>query len=351
MPDLDEIQHSRPTVDDRDRAAVAEVLRSGWIAQGAKVAEFEQAFAVRVGVRGGVATSSGTAALTVALRVLGVAGGDEVLIPTYACAALLQAVRAAGAIPRLVDCDPFTLNMDVEAARRARSPRARAIIVVHSFGLPADLEELRALGLPLVEDAAHAIGAVYRGRPVGGFGDASVVSFYATKLLTTGEGGMLLSNAKAVLDAARDCRDYDEKSTDRPRFNYKLTDFQAALGLAQLARLPAFLERRDQIAHRYSEALRPAPVELPASATDRRRVHFRYVVKGAGPAEHYLAALQGAGVHARRPIFRPLHRYVGAGGFPGADEAWARAVSLPMYPSLSDAEVMRVADAAARAFQ
>lgn len=348
---LPPIPHSRPTLGEEDRQAIAEVVASGFIAQGEKVAAFEREVAAMVGVAGGVATSSGTAALVLALRTLGVGGGDEVLIPTYVCTALLHAVRTVGASPRLVDADPASFNMDPDAAQRARSPRAKALVVVHSFGLPAELDALRGLGLPVVEDAVQALGAAYRDRPVGSLGDVAVLSFYATKLITTGEGGMLLSNDARVLATGRDLREYDQKEDDRPRFNYKMTDLQGALGLAQLKRLPRFLHRRRALAARYGVALAGLPVALPPAPADRTAAHYRYVVRPSRPAAPYLGALEARGVLARRPVFRCLHRYLGLDGFPGADEAWDRAVSLPLYPSLTDAEAERVVSAAREVFR
>jgi dTDP-4-amino-4,6-dideoxygalactose transaminase len=225
------------------------------------------------------------------------------------------------------------------------------LIVVHSFGLPADLDALKGLGLPLSEAAAQALGARYRGRPVGSIGDAGVFSFYATKLIATGEGGMLLSNDERILAVARDLRECDQKGDDKTRFNYKMTDVQASLGVPQLERLPEFLERRQIIASQYRARLQALPVQLPFSSPNCVRVYYRYVVKGRLPAEAYLARLQALGVEARRPVFQPLHRYLGLQGFPGAEEAWEKAVSLPLYPSLSDGETERIVDAAREVFQ
>lgn len=340
------IPHSRPTLGEEDRRALVEAVASGHIAQGPRVAAFEREMATRLGVRGAVATSSGTAALALTLLALNVGEGDEVLVPSYTCAALLHAVRAVRALPRLVDCDPVSFNMDPEAAKRACSPRTKALIVVHSFGLPAELTALKALGLPLIDDAAQALGAEYRGRPVGGLGDAGIVSFYATKLLTTGEGGMLFSNDERILAVARDLREYDQKDDDRPRFNYKMTDLQAALGLAQATRFAGFLERRQRLAALYRTRLGHLPLQHPLAPPDRTPVYYRYVVKGPRPADHYLSRLHALGVEARRPVYRPLHRYLGVEGFPGTEEAWERAVSLPLYPSLTDEEVERIVRAA-----
>jgi len=345
------IPHSRPTVGEGDVRAVTEVLTSGLIAQGEKLAAFEQAMARMLEVRGGVGVSSGTAALHLALLAFNVGEGDEVLLPTYACSALLHAVRAVRAVPCFVDSDPSTFNMDPEAARKAHSPKAKAIIVVHSFGLPAELDALKGLGLPLIEASAQALGALYRGRPVGSIGEAAAFSFYATKLITTGEGGMLVSNDERILATIRDLRAYDRKEDDRPRLNYKITDFQAALGLAQLKQLPRFLERRQAIAASYRERLQALPLQLPFIPPGCVPVYYRYVVKGALRADAYLARLQALGVEARRPVFRPLHRYFGLQGFPGAEEAWEKAISLPIYPSLSDEEIERILEAAEEVFQ
>ncbi|MBI4014065.1 MAG: DegT/DnrJ/EryC1/StrS family aminotransferase [Candidatus Rokubacteria bacterium] len=349
MTTLPPIPHSRPTLGEQDCAAVAAAVASGQLAQGPRVAEFEQAMAARLGVPGGVAVSSGTAALHLALLALGVGAGDEVIVPSYACAALLHAVRATGALPCPADVDPATFDLDPDAAKRACSARTRALIAVHAFGLPADLGALAGVGVPVVEDAAQALGARYGGRPVGGLGRVGVLSFYATKLMTTGEGGMLVSGDAALLAAARDLREYDQKPDDRPRFNYKLTEPAAALGLAQLARLDGFLARRQAIAARYRQGLAGAVLEPPRVPPGRTHVYHRYVVKGRAPAEPRLRALEARGVQARRPVFRPLHRYLGLApeAFPGTEEAWARAVSLPIYPSLRPEEVDRVLAAAA----
>jgi dTDP-4-amino-4,6-dideoxygalactose transaminase len=340
------IPHSRPSLGPAEARAVAEAVASGQVAQGPRVAAFEAVLAAAVGTPGGVAVGSGTAALHLALLALGVGAGDEVLIPSFTCAALLHAVRAAGAAPRPVDVDPVTFDMDPDAARRARTARTRAVIAVHAFGRPADMGPLTALGVPVVEDAAQALGATAGGRPVGGAGAVGVFSFYATKLITTGEGGMLVASDPRILDRARDLREYDEKLDDRPRFNYKMTDLQAALGLVQAARLPEFLARRRALADRYRARLGRGPLRQPADPPHGRHAWHRYVVAGPRPAADYLSALHARGVVARPPIFRPLHRDLGLDGFPGAEEAWAHAVSLPLYPALDDADAERVMAAA-----
>ncbi len=341
------VPHSRPTLGAAEARALARVIRSGQIAQGPLVERFEEALAQRLGVGNAAAVSSGTAALHLALLALGVGPGDEVILPSLVCAAPLHAIWAVGARPRLVDCDPATANLDAGATRKAVGRRTKAIIVPHAFGLPADLAELCALGPPVIEDCAQALGAAYRGRPAGAIGDLCVLSFYATKVVATGEGGMVLSNRRPWIHRVRDLRSYDERATLRPRFNYKMTDLAAALGLCQLARLDAFVAKRRALAAAYDRALGGAPLRLPARPGDREHGFHRYVVGvGArGGAGRILAALEAQGIAARRPIFRPLHAALKLAGFPGAAEAWRTMVSLPIYPTLTRAQVARVAQA------
>lgn len=337
--------HSRPTLGPAEARALALVVRSGQLAQGPMVERFERAMARRLGLGHAAALSSGTAALHLALLALGVGAGDEVVLPSLVCSAPLHAILAAGAKPRLVDCDPATANIDPAAARRALSRRTRAIIVPHAFGLPADLADLCALGPPVIEDCAQTLGAVYRGRPAGSLGDVCVLSFYATKVLATGEGGMVLSRRRHLVERVRDLRSYDERAAFRPRFNYKMTDLAAALGLCQLARLDGFLARRRALAAAYDRGLAGIPVRLPARPADRTHGFFRYVVTAERGAAPILDRLEARRIAARRPVFRPLHATLKLPGFPGAAEAWRGMVSLPIYPTLTPAQVTRVARA------
>src|SRR5262249_21339243 len=221
------IPHSRPTLDETDAERVAAVVRRGWVAAGPAVAAFERELARRPGGEAAVAVSSGSAALELALRAVGVGAGDEVLIPTYVCDALHHAVTRTGATPVLVDADPATSSLSAADTRTRLTPRTRAIVVPHAFGLAADLSPFSALGIPVIEDCAQTVGAQLDGRPVGSLGSLAVCSFYATKLLTTGEGGAVAGPA-ALLASVRDARDYDEHDDLRPRFNAKLSDLAAA---------------------------------------------------------------------------------------------------------------------------
>lgn len=342
------IPHSRPTLSDDDAERVARVVRGGQLAQGPEVAGLERELAQRLGVSAAAAVSSGSAALELALGGLGVGPGHEVIIPTYACDAVYHAVTRSGATPVLADADPETLGLSAEDVARRRTARTRAVIVVHPFGLALDLTGFERLGVPLVEDCAQTLGATLGGRPVGARGGLTVCSFYATKLLTTGEGGAVVGPADLVA-RARDARDYDERTELTPRFNYKMTDMQAALGRSQLARLDTFIARRRALAARYRAALARTPrCRVPADAGERH-VYHRFVVGVDKPLDPVLAHLERSGVAARRPVFRPIHRALGLSGYPNAERLWGQCLSIPCYPLLTDGEADTVTAALAEA--
>ena len=343
------IPHSRPTIGEEDLRATAEVLRSGQVAQGPYVERFERAMAGFFGLQGGVAVSSGTAALELALRALGIGAGDEVIMPSYVCAAPWLATQRVGAEARLVDIDLDTFNIDPVATSRAVTRKTHAIIVPHLFGLPADLTELERLGVPLIEDCAQTLGVTEAGRPVGTVGRLTVCSFYATKLLCSGEGGMVLSNEGTLLDRVKSLREYDGAATlDPASSNLKLTDLQAALGLSQLGRFQSFQERRWALAATYRKALSSTAVVLPSVLPGREHGYYRFIIRlphlkvDPDGLLDLIRTLEQQGIHCRKPVFRPLHLYLGQSGFPNSDEANHTALSIPLYPDLTDKEVRQV---------
>ncbi len=330
------IPHSRPTIDETDILAVSSVLQSGNIAQGSAVEKFEQELAGYIGVKGGVATSSGTAALHLALLALDITGKDTVALPSYVCTAVLNAVHYVGSSPLLIDIHPDTFNMDVEDLKRRLTPQVKAIIIPHTFGLAADLEEIMALGIPVIEDCAQSIGATYRNKLTGSFGNMSIFSFYATKMITTGEGGMVVSNSEEFLGKIRDLRDYDNRENYVTRYNYKMTDFQASLGLSQLKRLENFIEIRRKIAQRYNIEFKNL-CSLPVShKNDSKHIYYRYTIKLRRDVESFLKLSKEKGINCERPVFKPLHRYMNLSGFTNTDSVWEKAVSIPIYPALTE---------------
>lgn len=337
------IPHSKPTLDAAAAKAVAKVLLSGQIAQGTEVAAFEKEMARFLGRRDGVAVSSGTAALHLALLGLGVGRGNEVMIPSFVCSALLQAVRYIGAWPVLLDIDPADFTFSTMEIRKKKSRRTKALILPHSFGFPLDMAEYSKLGIPVIEDVAQAAGAKWGGKRVGADGVISILSFYATKMMTTGEGGMLLCDRSSVAAWAKTHRSYDEKEKADLSFNYKMTDFQAALGRLQLRQLPRFIERRRAVAAIYRRAVQEFSdaAQLPSVAKKAFPVYYRFVFRHRR-ARWLIRELNAAGIGARPPVFKPLHHYLGKAGFPGTDLLFRELVSIPIYPSLSDKEVFRV---------
>jgi perosamine synthetase len=350
------IPHSRPTLDAEEQRAVADVLAGGSVAQGPRCAEFERAVAQRIGVPYACGVSSGLAGLHLALLALRVGPGDEVIMPSYVCEALLQAVSYCRATPVIVDVTPATGNLDPEACALAVTSATRAILVPHMFGTPADLDALLRLGPPLIEDCALAIGAEHRGRPVGSFGRVAVFSFYATKMLCTGEGGMVLTGDPLVAEAVADRRDYGGKQDFRLRFNYRLTDMASAMGLVQLRKLDGFIRRRRELARLYDRLLAPwAEVERPNLADFHESIFYRYVVRVPADRRDALRRrMAEKGVQCGLGVLHPLHALVPewAPRPCRVADAWAtRCLSLPLYPSLEDREAERVADTLAAALK
>jgi perosamine synthetase len=338
------IPHSKVALEEEDLADVIGVLRSGQLAQGRVVSSLEERSASLIGVNHAVAVSSGTAALHLSLLSLGVGEGSEVILPSYVCTALLNAIHYVGAAPVLADIDPNTYNITSENIKKVVTDKTKAIIVPHMFGLPAHIDAILSLGIPVIEDCAHSVGATVNGRYVGSFGLVSILSFYATKMIGAGEGGMVLSNVHGLIEGIRDLRAYDEKEIYTVRYNYKLTDIQAALAASQLKKLSTFIERRKEIAALYNHGLKRAGVTLPLVPEQRDHIYYRYVILLENSLE-FMKEMRKRGIECRRPVFMPLHRYLSLGGFPITDEVWEKAVSIPIYPSLKVEEAHRIVDA------
>lgn len=337
-PENSVIPHSKPQMHPDDARAVAAVLESGMLTSGERVGEFEDALASYIGLPNAAAVSSGTAALYAALRSLGVRSGQEVIIPAYVCAALLYAVRLTGATPVLADAGEDGFHPDADSIRRALTGRSGAVIFAHLFGSAEDIRDIVALGIPVIEDCAMALGAETGGIKAGNLDSAiSAFSFYSTKVITSGEGGMVLSGDRTLTERVRDMADYADKIDAELRFNLKMTDLAAALGCSQLKRLESMIARRRSLAERYSQAFRETGLGLPSEHTGTRHIFYRYVVRAERP-ETLRDALHVRGVRAERPVFAPLSRYPGFPACPNAERVWERSLSIPLYPALTDAE-------------
>lgn len=337
---LDLIPHSKPTLGNKETRVVSEVIASGHIAQGQIVSLFEQSVAQEIGVKGAVACSSGTAGLHLVLLAMDIGAGDEVIFPSYVCSALLNAVRYVKATPVLAEADPRTHNIDPGDVKKRLSGNTKAIIVPHLFGLPADLSALTSFGVPVIEDCAQAVGARYKGGKVGAFGHAAILSFYATKVMTTGEGGMVVSNSRDLLGRVRDLREYDRKKSLTVRYNYKMTDMQAAMGLCQLEQLPKFIRIRKKIARDYYTAFEKFPVDLPLR--DKGHIYYRYIIGMREDVKPKIDALEGKGIMCAMPVYMPIHRYLKQSGYPVTEKIWKGSLSIPIYPSLKEEDLRRI---------
>ncbi len=347
-PQVGPIPHSQPAVGAAEIDAVQASLESGWLAQGPGVARLESEAGGHLGLpdHSAVALSSGTAALYAALRALHVGDGKEVLIPAYACASLHQAVRYTGATPRFVDCDPATLNPDPDDARAKLSAETAACIVPHLFGLPADIQGFLDLGPPVIEDCAQTLGVHLDDQLVGNYGALTVCSFYATKLVAGGEGGMVLSRDADGLAVVAELRDCEAPGGHPDAFNFKMTDLHAAVARVQLTRLPEFLSRRRELAARYTAELDRMPLRLPAEPRDREHAWFRYVVMvEAVNLDALLERCARHGVICGRPVGRLIAEVEDSlDDLPGCRQAWQQACSIPLYPALTDERAALVMD-------
>jgi perosamine synthetase len=317
---------------------------------GSKVTELEALVARAAGTEHAVAVSSGTAALHLSVLALGLGPGDEVLVPAYTFPATGNVVALCGARPLLVDVDPVTMNMDPADAARRVTPRTRAVLAVHLFGRPAPLEEYPQL--PVVEDAAGALGAARGGRPCGSLGALACFSFHPRKIVTTGEGGAVTTGDPALAESVRSLRHHGWLPSDRyedlprPAFNYRLSDVLCALGIPQLRRLDELRAAYERVADGYAERLSGLDVTLPSADPGDTHGLQAYVVQ-VDDRDAVMEGLRARGVQCQIGTYA-LHRlgaYRDQGPFPGADAAFERALALPLHARLTDAELDRVAEA------
>lgn len=369
----------RPFFADEEVRAVSDTLRSGWVANGARAAQFEERLAALVGAPAALATVSGTAGLFLALRALGIGPGDEVITSPVTCIASVNAIALTGATPILVDVRPDTLTLDPARVEAAVTDRTVAIMPVHYCGLPADVDEIAAIasrnGLTVVEDAAHALGASHRGRPVGSTADLTVFSFSATKIITTGEGGMvvgrpdLIARARVLAHLGADHQSVTPTPAYprhwapvvAPGFKFAMPDLAAAIGLTQLDRLPAFLARRRRIAAEYTRLLGSVlELEPPTVLVRTQPAWHLYTLRvmpellGVDRDEFLSRVLTVGGTAAKQ--FKPAHHepYLRhrfpclAGQLPVTERESRRNLSLPLYPALTDDAVRTVAAAVLR---
>jgi dTDP-4-amino-4,6-dideoxygalactose transaminase len=359
-----------PALGEEEAEAAAAAVRSGWVAQGPRVAAFERAFADRVGAGHGVAVSSCTTALHLALHVLGLRPGDEVVVPSFSFIASTNAVLYAGATPVFADVDPLTGNLTPETVEAVRTPATRAVMAVHQAGVPADVDGLRAAldphGIVLVEDAACAAGSVYRDRPVGAGAGLAAWSFHPRKLLTTGEGGMVTTDDEQLAVRLRRLREHgmsvsaaDRHATGRSTaesylevgFNYRMTDIQAAVGIVQLGKLDALVVQRRELADRYHSLLADVPgtravADPPWGRTNYQSFWVELLADYPVARDDVLLAMNAEGISPRRGIMaahlEPAYADHPHVPLPVTERLTARTLVLPLHHLLTDADQERI---------
>jgi len=369
----------RPWLGAEEAAAAAEAVSSGWVAQGPRVAAFEQAFAAHIGASHGVALSSCTTALHLALVAAGIGAGDEVIVPSLSFIATANGARYVGGVPVFADVDGTTQNLTPATVEPCLTPRTRAVILVDQAGVPADLDAMRALceprGIAVIEDAACAVGSVYRGRPAGARAHLAAFSFHPRKLLTTGEGGMLVTSDADVAARLRRLREHgmDVSAADRHvsrkpvierylevGFNFRMTDIQAAIGLVQLGKLGQMIARRRALASRYQESLAAIGGITTAADPDYGTTNYQsfwVLLPDDFPVsrDELMRRMAEAGASARRGIMaahlEPAYADVAHRPLPVTERLTARSLILPLFHDMTEAEqdlVISVIAAAAR---
>jgi dTDP-4-amino-4,6-dideoxygalactose transaminase len=376
MKTVREIPFHKPYITEDEITEVLDSLRSGWLTMGPKTVRFEEEFRDYIGAQDAVSMNSCTAGLHLALMAAGITEGDEVILPAMTFTATAEVVTYLRATPVLVDVDGETLNIDVAAAEEKITRKTKAVIPVHFAGQPCDMDEICDLAarrkLTVIEDAAHAIPALYRGKKIGTIGDLTCFSFYATKALTTGEGGMVTTAHDAWAERMRILRLHGISKDAWKRYTgegswyyevleagykYNMTDIQASLGIAQLRKLDWMRERRKQIADLYTGSFRSLDaVETPVVKADRESAWHLYVVKLAGDAltidrNRFIEELRDMGTMAsvhfiplyRHPYYQRAFQY-SAGGFAVCERVYDQIISLPIYPGMTDEDVGYVAE-------
>lgn len=345
---------AKPFIEEEEVEAVSRVIRSGMLAKGPRVEEFEQQFSAYCNTKHGIAMNSGTAALHAALLALDIGPGDEVIVPAFTFFATASSVCMCGAAPVFADVDPDTFNISVDAVGESMTRRTRAVIGVHLFGQPFEVRPLLDIceerGIPLIEDAAQAHGAEYHGQRTGSLGIAGCFSFYPTKNMTTGEGGMVTTNEPELAARMRQIIDHGQEKKyfhTRIGYNYRMTDMSAALGLVQLKKLDGMNRRRREVASYYTDHVARSGISTPVVAPCMTHVYHQYVVKVTEECsltrDQLAAYLQkkgiGTAVHYPLPVHRqPVFSGSKTPDCPVAEKLSETVLSLPVHPLVTDKE-------------
>ncbi len=351
---------NEPLLSGRELQYVSECVTTGWISSAGKfITEFEGKWAAYCGMKHGIAVCNGTVALELAVEVLGFPPGSEIILPSFTIISCAQAITKAGCVPVVVDCEPDTWCMDVGQVEKAITPKTKAIMPVHIYGHPVDMDPIMALadkhGLTVIEDAAEVHGAEYKGRKCGGIGHVSCFSFFANKIITTGEGGMVLTSDDRIAERLRSYRNlcFQDKQRflhDEIGHNYRFTNIQAALGLAQFERIEQTVERKRAMARKYNEGLSGLPIQLPVEKPWARNVYWMYGLvideKTDLDAKEAAKRLRESGVDTRpfflgiheQPVFKKMGFFANA-SLPVTERIFRQGLYLPSGQAITDEQI------------
>jgi len=340
------ILHSKPTIEQIDEEAILQVLRSSHLEEGSHVRNLEDLFVEVFRYPFANAVSNGFAGIHLSLKAINIQPADEIILPSYTCAALLNPILLLGGIPIIVDVGKNSFNISVDQIENKINKRTKAIIVPHIFGFPAKINEIIRFGIPVIEDCAQSLGGSIKGKKLGTFGQLSVFSFYATKMIASGDGGMIITNNEDYDDVIKNYRYYGHKKLHRfVAFNYHLTNLPAALALSQMMRLDAFVARRKEIAQKYDELLRNVKNIHVVFDGKEDTIYYRYPVQIESNIGKVRTAMKEKGIQCGYGVLEGMHQMMRlpTNEFPNTEKLLKSILSLPIYPSLADASVTYIA--------
>lgn len=346
---MKKILHNKPYIDNQEIKAVKRVLESKWLIPGVEVEKLENSIKKFVHAKYAVATNSGSSALHLSLIALNIGANDEVIIPTYTCTALLNAVYYTGATPVILDIEKNGFCIDLAQVKKNITKKTKAVIVPHTFGFPAKIDEIKKFKVPVIEDCAHAIGSFYKGKALGSYGDISIFSFYATKVITTGHGGMVTTNNKKYFDIVSDLIHYDRRRDYKVSYNYQLTDIAAAIGNAQFEKLDFLMNKRRYISSRYIDILgKNNNIKYWPKRKDSNLNHYRFIIKFKTKKirDLFKTKFDKKGISSIVPIdsWQLLHRYLKLDKrrFTNAEKLSETSLAIPVHPGLSEKEIDKI---------
>ncbi len=342
------IPHNKPSLGDEEIKAVESVIKSNWIIAGKEVEKFEETLKNYTGNKYAVALNSGHAALHLSLLTLGIKENDEVIIPSYVTPDLLNVIYYCRAVPVIVDTADNSFNIDPQKAIEKCTKRTKAMIIPHIFGFPADIEQLKQCNIPIIEDCAQSLGTVYKGKPLGLYGDLTVFSFYASKIITTGQGGMALTNNHDYSENMRDLIRYNMPPAYRVRYNYPMTDIAAAIGNVQYAKLETFLEKRKNIGNKYRKILKNKKINYYPGDDELNINHFRFLIQFKDNKQLIFVkeelAKKGITAIIPCPPNETGHRILNLNidEFKNTETLVNTVLSIPIFPNLTEEEIEKI---------